>query len=151
MTGKGNRRRQLASQRFACFSILGTALARVTAALMAGAVTNGAGFGLYQRLNYAMDACWLAALLWLARRQPSSRPEPTGIRGAAKTCMVKATSRDTSGRSSSIPAYCFAISPTAAICRGGQTFKAATKPGFVCVAIISLPLTQARGWFGYLI
>ncbi len=67
-------RRLLASPGFARFSILCTALALVTATLMAGAVTDGQGFGLYQRLNYAVGVCWLAALVWLAGRQPGSRP-----------------------------------------------------------------------------
>lgn len=62
-------RRLLASPGFACFSILCTALALVTAALMAGAVTDGQGFGLYQRLNYATGVCWLAVLAWLARHE----------------------------------------------------------------------------------
>ncbi|MDR6229535.1 putative membrane protein [Pseudomonas sp. SORGH_AS199] len=62
-------RRLLASPGFACFSILCTGMALVTAALMAGAVTDGQGFGLYQRLNYAAGVCWLAVLVWLARRE----------------------------------------------------------------------------------
>ena len=67
-------KRLLASPGLAVFSAICTLLALVTAGMMASAVADGQGFGLYQRLNYAVGVGWLAVLSGMARRSPGSQP-----------------------------------------------------------------------------
>lgn len=74
MTSQGDRRRQLASLACSCFSIPFTALVLVALSLVAGAVTDSKGFGLYQRINCVFGVCWLAAVVWLDSRQYGSHP-----------------------------------------------------------------------------
>ncbi|OAI83656.1 DUF998 domain-containing protein [Pseudomonas putida] len=61
-------KRLLGSVAFSRFSLLCTVLALVTVGLMAGAMENGHGFGLYQRLNYGTAVIWLAVLAWMSQR-----------------------------------------------------------------------------------
>lgn len=62
-------RRVLGSRGFALFSLLCTLGALGSLPLMAVALENGQGFGLYQRLNYGISLLWLAGLaLMLLRR-----------------------------------------------------------------------------------
>lgn len=66
-------KRLLASPGFGWFSVLCVILAVVTVGMMAKALGDGHGFGLYQRLNYAVSVAWVAALAWTALRgQPAS-------------------------------------------------------------------------------
>ncbi|WP_454252657.1 DUF998 domain-containing protein [Pseudomonas sp. Marseille-Q7302] len=67
-------KRLLASPGLAAFSAICTLLALVTAGMMASAVADGQGFGLYQRLNYAVGVGWLAVLSGMARRSPGDQP-----------------------------------------------------------------------------
>lgn len=67
-------KRLLASPGLAVFSAICTLLALVTAGMMASAVADGQGFGLYQRLNYAVGVAWLAVLSGMAKRSPGGRP-----------------------------------------------------------------------------
>jgi hypothetical membrane protein len=64
----------LASPGLAALSAICTLLALVTAGMMTSAVADGQGFGLYQRLNYAVGVGWLAVLSGMARRSPGGQP-----------------------------------------------------------------------------
>lgn len=64
-------RRLLSSPGFGRFSGLCVILAVVTLAMMARAFAEGHGFGLYQRLNYAVSVIWVAGLAWVALRAES--------------------------------------------------------------------------------
>lgn len=58
----------VSSPAFGRFSLLCVILAIVTVGMMAKAFGDGHGFGLYQRLNYAVSVIWVAALSWVALR-----------------------------------------------------------------------------------
>lgn len=62
----------LSSPWFGWFSLFCVILAIVTVAMMAKAFGDGHGFGLYQRLNYAVSVVWVAALSWMALRGESA-------------------------------------------------------------------------------
>lgn len=64
-------RRLLSSPGFGGFSGLCVILAAATLMMMAKAFADGHGFGLYQRLNYAVSVIWVASLAWVALRGES--------------------------------------------------------------------------------
>jgi hypothetical membrane protein len=68
--------RLLSSPGFGRFSGLCVILAVVTVGMMGKAFADGHGFGLYQRLNYAVSVIWIAGLAWMALRD---RPRRTVI------------------------------------------------------------------------
>lgn len=59
-------KRLLSSSGFGGFSGLCVVLAVATVVMMARAFADGHGFGLYQRLNYAVSVIWVAGLAWVA-------------------------------------------------------------------------------------
>ncbi|MBD9631530.1 DUF998 domain-containing protein [Pseudomonas sp. PDM19] len=59
-------KRLLSSPGFGGFSGLCVVLAVATVVMMARAFADGHGFGLYQRLNYAVSVIWVAGLAWVA-------------------------------------------------------------------------------------
>ncbi|QXI40093.1 DUF998 domain-containing protein [Pseudomonas xantholysinigenes] len=65
-------KRLLGSPAFGWFSVLCVVLAGVTLAMMGKAFGEGHGFGLYQRLNYAVSVGWVTGLAWVALRARSA-------------------------------------------------------------------------------
>lgn len=66
--------RLLSRAAFGRFSLLCVILAVATVVMMARAFADGHGFGLYQRLNYAISVIWVASLAWVALRDESRSP-----------------------------------------------------------------------------
>lgn len=66
--------RLLSTTAFGWFSLLCVMLAVVTVVMMARAFVDGHGFGLFQRLNYAVSVIWVAGLAGVVLRDESRRP-----------------------------------------------------------------------------
>ncbi|WP_296230146.1 DUF998 domain-containing protein [Pseudomonas sp. UBA4617] len=77
-------RRLLLSPAFAGLCGLCVVLAITTVALMAKAVADGHGFGLYQRLNYGVSVIWVAALAWASLRGRSATSGGDAVTVTAK-------------------------------------------------------------------